>query len=284
MVLRDAVLTDGLIPIESMDAAWGIGNVFLAYKQSHSIMEYIAANYGPEKVSRILRLWDSQKDTDKLLERLIDMDMKTLDERWSAHMRKHYWPLLQTRDYMSEIAEKVGNSEEDQYRAFSSARWSLSGDMLVVLSSDGIEQHVDIIRLEDASIVERITRSMRSSRFDHLTSGGGTVAWAPDGHTIAFVAKDGPRDRILLWDLYDKEVVKTLRVDNVETIESIDWAPDSRRLALIGTGYGQSDLYTLDVYTEELEQLTGSPQREDHPTFSPDGSKIAYSSSLQQPV
>ncbi len=278
MVLRDAVLTDGLIPIESMDAAWGIGNVFLAYKQSHSIMEYIAANYGPEKVSRILRLWDSQKDTDKLLERLIDMDMKTLDERWSAHMRKHYWPLLQTRDYMSEIAEKVGNSEEDQYRAFSSARWSLSGDMLVVISSDGIEQHVDIIRLEDASIVERITRSMRSSRFDHLTSGGGTVAWAPDGHTIAFVAKDGPRDRILLWDLYDKEVVKTLRVDNVETIESIDWAPDSRRLALIGTGYGQSDLYTLDVYTEELEQLTGSPQREDHPTFSPDGSKIAYSS------
>ena len=77
--------------------------------------------------------------------------------------------------------------------------------------------------------------------------------------------------RILLWDLYEKEVVKTLRVDSVETIESIDWAPDSRRLALIGTGYGQSDLYMLDVYTEELVQLTGSPQREDHPTFSPDG-------------
>ncbi len=278
MVLRDAVLTDGLIPIEAMDAAWGTGNVFLAYKQSHSIMEYIAANYGPEKVSRILRLWDSQKDTDKLLERLIDMDMKTLDERWSAHMRKHYWPLLQTRDYMSEIAEKIGNNEDDEYRVFSSPRWSLSGDMLAVLSSDGIEQHVDIIRLEDASIVERITRSMRSSRFDHLTGGGGTIAWAPDGHTIAFVAKDGPRDRILLWDLYDKEVVKTLRVDNVETIESIDWAPDSRRLALIGTGYGQSDLYVLDVYDETLVQLTGSPQREDHPSFSPDGSKIAYSS------
>ena len=278
MVLRDAVLTDGLISIEAMDAAWGIGNVFLAYKQSHSIMEYIATNYGPEKVSRILRLWDSQKDTDKLLERLIDMDMKTLDERWSAHMRKQYWPLLQTRDYMSEIAQKVGDNEEGQYRAFSSPRWSLSGDMLVVLTSDGIEQHVDIIRLEDASIVERITRSMRTSSFDHLTSGGGTVAWAPDGHTIAFIAKDGPRDRILLWDLYEKEVVKTLRVDSVETIESIDWAPDSRRLALIGTGYGQSDLYTLDVYTEELVQLTGSPQREDHPTFSPDGSKIAYSS------
>ncbi len=277
MVLRDAVLTDGLVPIEAMDAAWGMGNVFLAYKQSHSIMEYIAANYGPEKVSRILRLWDSQKDTDKLLERLIDMDMKELDERWSAHMRKHYWPLLQTRDYASEIADKIGG-DDDVYQMFASPRWSLSGDMLAVLSSDGIEEHVDIIRLEDASLVERITRSMRASRFDHLTAGGGTIAWAPDGHTIAFVAKDGARDRILLWDLYDKDIVKTLRVDNIETIESIHWAPDSRRLALIGTGYGQSDLYVLDVYDETLQQLTGSPQREDHPVFSPDGSKIAYSS------
>jgi hypothetical protein len=280
MVLRDAVLTDGLIPLETMNAYWGSGNVFLAYKQSHSIMEYIAANYGPEKVSRILRLWDSQKDTDKLLERLIDMDMQTLDERWSAHMRKQYWPLLQTRDYTSEIADKIGD-DEDQYKRFASPRWSLSGDMLAVLSSDGIEQHVDIIRLKDASLVERITRSMRASRFDHLASGGGTVAWAPDGHTIAFVAKDGPRDRILLWDLYDKAIVKTLRVPDIETIESLDWAPNSHHLALIGTGYGQSDLYILDVENDVLRQLTGTPQREDHPAFSPDGRRIAYSSKQQ---
>ena len=101
MVLRDAVLTDQFIPLELMNAAWGTGNVFLAYKQSHSLMEYIAANFGQEKISRILRVWDSQNDTDKLLERLIDMDMKTLHERWSAHMRKTYWPLLQSRDYMT---------------------------------------------------------------------------------------------------------------------------------------------------------------------------------------
>ena len=95
MVLRDAVLTDQLIPLEIMNSSWNyLPNPFLAYKQSHSLMEYIAANFGPEKVSRILRVWDSQTDTDKLLERLLDMDMQTLDERWQAYMRKKYWPLF----------------------------------------------------------------------------------------------------------------------------------------------------------------------------------------------
>lgn len=275
MVLRDAVLTDGLIPLETMNQAWGQGNVFLAYKQSHALMEYIAQHYGPEKISRILRLWDSQHNTDKLMDRLIGMDLKTLDERWSAQMRKTYWPLLQTRDYTSEFAEKIG--DDDDTHSFSSACWSLSGDMLAVHSSDGIEQHVDIIRLRDASLVERVTASMRAANYDHLSIGSGTVAWAQDGQTIAFVAKEGPRDRILLWELYDKELVQTLTMPDMDLVESLTWSPDSRQLAFIGTGQGQSDLYLMDVQTGERRQLTGTPEREDHPSWSPDGQRIAFS-------
>ncbi|MEE2658330.1 MAG: peptidase MA family metallohydrolase [Candidatus Latescibacterota bacterium] len=277
MVLRDAVLTDQLIPLEVMNSSWNyLPNLFLAYKQSHSLMGYIAANFGPEKVGRILRVWDQQTDTDKLLKRLIDMDMKTLDERWQAHMRKQYWPLLKDRDYVSELATRVVQAE-DVHSLYASPDWSLGGDMLSVLSTDGVEQHVDIIRLSNGKLVQRVTEGMRTSEFDELTFNDGTVAWAPDGHTIAFVAKRGPADVMLSWDLYDEELTDVFEFEGIEIIENLDWGPDSRRIAFIGTGYGQSDVYVRDINTGALTQITGSPQREDHPSFSPDGRTIAFS-------
>ena len=278
MVLRDAVLTDQLIPLEVMDASWDyLPNPFLAYKQSHSLMEYIAANFGPEKVSRILRVWDQQTDTDKLLERLINMDMRTLDERWQAHMRKQYWPLLQDRDYVSDFATRV--VEDDAvYRLYMAPEWSLGGDMLAVLSTDGVEQHVDIIRVSNGRLVERLTKGMRAHVFDDLTFADGTVAWAPDGRTIALVGKKGPGDLIVLWDLYDKKVTDVLTFEGIEIVEGLEWAPDSRRLAFVGTGYGQSDIYLVDVQTEVLTQLTGTPQRDDHPAFDTEGRRLAFSS------
>lgn len=277
MVLRDAVLTDQLLPLEVMDASWNyLPNPFLAYKQSHSIMEYIAANFGPEKVSRILRVWDSQTDTDKLLERLLDMDMQTLDERWQAHMRKKYWPLLQDRDYVSEFASRV-LADDDVYRLYMAPSWSLGGDMLACLSTDGVEQHVDIIRISNGRLVERLTNGMRANVYDDLTFNDGTVAWAPNGRTIAFVGKKGAADVVVLWDLYDKAIVSVLSFDGLEIVEGLDWAPDSQRLAFIGTGFGQSDVYVVDVETEEVTQLTGTPQRDAQPDFSPDGRRLAFS-------
>jgi len=274
MVLRDAILTDELIPLEVMNMAWGYGNVFLAYKQSHSIMEYIAANYGPEKVSRILRLWDSQNDTDKLLKRLIDLDMKSLDERWSAHMRKQYWPLLQTRDYLSEIGRKVVDDDET-YSTYLAPQWSLSGDMLVVLSSDGVEQHVDIIRLRDGSLVERLTHGMRVAEYDYLTFGDGTVDWAPDGTRIAFSSKHRNQFDIKIYDLESGKVHTAIASPTDDLWPQ--WLPAGNKLLFVSTREKINDLFVYHLEEQREYRLTRTLSGVMAPTLSPDGRQIVLS-------
>ena len=203
--------------------------------------------------------------------------MKTLDERWQAHMRKKYWPLLQNRDYVSEFATRVVQ-DDDVHSLYAGPRWSAQRRHAPPCSPPtGSRSTSTSSGCANGTVVERVTTGMRTAIFDDLTFGQGSVAWAPDGRTIAFVAKKGPKDLLLLWDLYDKEVTGSIVFEDIEVIRSLDWGPDSRLLAFVGTGYGQSDIYYVDVETRQLTQVTGTPTREDYPAWSPDGARIAFS-------
>jgi hypothetical protein len=57
--------------------------------------------------------------------------------------------------------------------------------------------------------------------------------------------------------------------------EQVAWSPDSRRIAFVGAGDGQEDLYiaTLDG---DVTRLTQSTEREVNPRWSPDGRRLAW--------
>lgn len=62
----------------------------------------------------------------------------------------------------------------------------------------------------------------------------------------------------------------------------LSWSPDGKSIALVKQAsphFGDADERTiqiLDVATGKLRPLTGAPRFEGHPTFSPDGTNVAY--------
>ena len=56
------------------------------------------------------------------------------------------------------------------------------------------------------------------------------------------------------------------------------FAPDGRTVVFSLERDGNSDLYTLDIDSGALQQLTNAPSIETGPSFSPDGSKIVFES------
>ncbi len=273
MVLRDAVLTNTVIPIKSLDNFQAVRNVFLAYKQSHSLMQYISQEYGEDKVGRILRDWKGSTGTGHTIKRVLGTDIQTLSDSWSSHVRRKYWPLLTERKYNFEIAKEVP-AEEVSYLSPSG---SLGGEMLAVVSTDGISFNIDLIRVKDGELMERITEDMKTSVYTDLKVEEGCVAWSPDGQYIAFIARKGPSDLVLVWNVYRSELMDVLKVEGVQEISTLAWAPDNRKLAFSGSSRGQTDIYILDIKTKASTKLMHTADRESQPSWSPDGSRLAFS-------
>ena len=124
-------------------------------------------------------------------------------------------------------------------------------------------------------VKRRILKSGISSNYETYRFINSQANWSPDGKFLAFAAKRGPRDDILIVDVDRNKEVKRIKL-KLSGVTTPSWSPDGKQLVFTGYEGGLSDLYVVNRDGSGLRQLTEDKYADLHPVWSPDGGSIAF--------
>ena len=120
-----------------------------------------------------------------------------------------------------------------------------------------------------------------------------TAAWSPDGKKMAFVGNQGKSSDIYVMDIETKEMIN-LTEDIFSDSEPV-WSPDGQFITFVSDrgdylttaslvdtfkiydhDYSQTDLFTVNINTKEIDRITNTDYNENYPVWAHTENKLIY--------
>lgn len=295
--------------------SWPLGSAVYLY--GGSIFEYIAKNYGEDKLRRISELTSSYipvlMGPDLAIREVLGIDYRTLWKDWKNYIRTKY-------ERQIEEIKREGVTDAERltrwgYRTFSPV---VSSDGAFVLYSFSNPYYISGLRLLELktrkdnflikgeiygkSSISPDKRYIIYSKIDYtdifnlyldlyrldlqtkaekrLTRG--LRAYNPiflSEDSLLFLKRDSGRVDIGMMDLISGKISTFLSFSKDIQVKNMSISPDRKMLALsIWKEGGYQDIYLLDLERRTLKQVTYDKATDSSPEFSRDGRYIIFSS------
>ena len=281
MVIRDASMNNNIVPLPQLQNFNRLSSPYIGYKLGQLAVAYLTETYGREKIAEILRgLRQSRtKDLDRVFREVLGVELEAFDKAWRQTVRRRYWPLIEDRELPDLVAKNL--TEKSQYSHNIKPIWSPSGDIIAYVTGNDGFLEVVLMSAKTGERIERVTKRFFREKYEEIRTDfsgfGRSLAWAPDGDRIAFVAKHHDANYLLEVNILTEKLTQYFRLD-YDNISSPDYDGSGERIVFSALKEGQTDLYSIELLTGEIDRLTFDAFNDTHPSWHPTTGKIVYTS------
>jgi hypothetical protein len=256
------------------------------YDLGHSVYEFIEAKYGAEGVRQFL--FALRKSVigggEDAYEEALKMKPEEFDQAFERYLKdrfKAFRDKERPADYGRDLAP---NQEKTHYAEALSIAPSPSGDLIATATVNRKDGELDIVLLssKDGAIVRNLTQGFdKNYGFDHIVSPTGYVAvpwmsWSPKGDRLAYFVRTEKERTLIVQNVLTRKIETRVPMKSVDEPESPSFSPDGTTIAFSGMRGGIRDIYTVELQSSEIANLTQDDFFDYGPQFSPDGKFIVY--------
>ena len=162
---------------------------------------------------------------------------------------------------------------------------SPSGDLIAGMTGNGRDREYDIVLIsaKDGSIIRNLTSGFdQSMGFEYLATPGGRwnsvpwMSWSPQGDRLAYFVRTEKDRSLIVQNVVSRKIEVRIPLTTVDAPESPDFSPDGKLIAFSGMRGSEADIFTVNLETKEIVNLTKDKFANYAPTWAPDGRSIVY--------
>lgn len=277
MVIRDAVAAKQVIPLAMLHGFNHVKphQVTLSYKTGAAALEYIAREYGEDKIGLLLKDLSEKFDIGSSLEEVLGVSFADFGKRFQEDLEERYAADI-ARMKSPESYGAALTHPDGLYPVYqSNPVYFPDGKAVLYLSDkDGFTElyryDFEYKRPSSLDIQKKFP-----DKVENLHQAGSGLSISKDGRWVLFAGEWHQRDYLYLYDLKRDRLKRVWT--GLDNVYSPQFSPEADRIAFIGMKDGVTDIYLADGSGKNVRALTNTLEDESDVRFFSDGQKLLYS-------